>query len=192
MHTAFGHGALLSLRRLIGRFGAARDGATAVEFALVALPFFAMLFAILQTALVFFASQVFETAVAEASRKIMTGQATAAGMDAAGFKTELCNDLDALFDCANGVSVDVVVNSSFSSANPGPVPIKDGKVDSSGFGFDAGTGSTPGNPQIVTVRAVYQWPIYMSLMNPGLADIGNTRLLVATAVFQNEPFGQGS
>jgi Flp pilus assembly protein TadG len=190
MHTAFGRGPWRAMRRLIGRFGAARRGATAVEFALVAMPFFAMLFAILQTALVFFASQVFETAVAEASRKIMTGQVASAGMDGDAFKQEICNNLDALFDCENGVSVDVQVAASFSGANPGPVPIKDGKVDSSGFGFNVGTGSSPGNPQIVTVRAVYQWPIYMSMMNPGLANVGNTRLLVATAVFQNEPFGQ--
>jgi Flp pilus assembly protein TadG len=190
MHTAFGGSIMRRLGRLFGHFGHTRDGSTAVEFALVAMPFFAMLFAILQTALVFFATQVFQTAVAETSRKIMTGQVAAAGMDAAGFKNELCSHLDAMFDCQGGVSIDVKVSDTFSGANPGPVPIKNGKVDNTSFTFDTGQGSTPGNPQIVTVRAVYQWPIIMSLMNPGLADVGNTRLLVATAVFQNEPFGQ--
>ncbi|HVV95257.1 MAG TPA: TadE/TadG family type IV pilus assembly protein [Hyphomicrobiales bacterium] len=183
MHTAFAGNPASRLGRLLKRFARTGDGATAVEFALVALPFFAMLFAILQTALVFFASQVFETAVAEASRKIMTGQITSGSTDLAGFKTEICNNLDALFDCENGVSVDVTATDSFDGANPGPVPIKNGKVNSSGFVFEPGNGGS-----IVTVRAVYQWPIFMSLMNPGLADVGSTRLLVATAVFQNEPF----
>jgi Flp pilus assembly protein TadG len=187
MDTASRSAPRQGLGRLAGRFGAARGGATAVEFALVAMPFFAMLFAILQTALVFFANQVFETAVAEASRMIMTGQVASASMDAVGFKAQICQRLDAMFDCDNGVSVDVQVASTFSGATPGSVPIKNGKVDSSQFGFDSGAGG-----QIVTVRAVYQWPIFMSLLNPGLADVGNTRLLVATAVFENEPFGEGS
>ena len=50
-------------------------GATAVEFALVAAPFFALLIAILQTALIFLAQQVLQTATTEAARLVMTGQA---------------------------------------------------------------------------------------------------------------------
>jgi len=49
------------------------DGAAAVEFALVAAPFLAMVFAIIETAIVFFAGQALETAAADGSRLIMTG-----------------------------------------------------------------------------------------------------------------------
>ena len=38
-----------------------QDGAAAVEFALVAAPFLAMVFAIMETAIVFFAGQALET-----------------------------------------------------------------------------------------------------------------------------------
>ncbi len=41
--------------RLLGRYRRDSKGATAIEFAFVALPFFALLFAIIETALVFFA-----------------------------------------------------------------------------------------------------------------------------------------
>lgn len=43
--------------RATSRFVRQQDGAAAVEFALVALPFLALTFAILETALVFFAGR---------------------------------------------------------------------------------------------------------------------------------------
>jgi len=43
------------------RFRRSRRGSVAVEFALVAPLFFALLFAIIETAIVFFAGQVLET-----------------------------------------------------------------------------------------------------------------------------------
>ncbi len=48
-------GTTRGLRRLIVRFGRKDDGAAAVEFAFVVVPFFAILFAIIELALVFFA-----------------------------------------------------------------------------------------------------------------------------------------
>ena len=65
----------LRAAELVRRFVRQQDGAAAVEFALVAAPFLALIFAILETALVFFAGQALETAVANSSRLIMTGQA---------------------------------------------------------------------------------------------------------------------
>src|SRR5712692_11914383 len=63
-------------RRLLCR----EDGAAAVEFALVAAPFLALIFAIIETALVFFAGQYLETVVADSSRLIMTGQVQTQGL----------------------------------------------------------------------------------------------------------------
>ena len=64
---------------LARRFVRQQDGAAAVEFALVAAPFLALTFAILETAMVFFAGQTLEAAAADAGRLIMTGQAQNAG-----------------------------------------------------------------------------------------------------------------
>lgn len=50
------------------RFIKAREGATAVEFALIAGPFFLLLMGIIEIALFFFASTMIETATAEAAR----------------------------------------------------------------------------------------------------------------------------
>src|ERR1700690_1807777 len=92
--------------RAARRFVRHQDGAAAVEFALVALPFLALLFAILETALVFFAGQTLEAAAANSARLIMTGQAQSAGYAQADFKTAVCANLaGGLFDCTNGVYV---------------------------------------------------------------------------------------
>ena len=64
-----------SLRNILRRFRRSRRGSVAVEFALVAPVFFALLFAIIETAIMFFASQALETITANSARYIMTGQA---------------------------------------------------------------------------------------------------------------------
>ncbi len=62
-------------------FARSCKGATAVEFALVAAPFIALLMALVQTGLVFFAERVLDETVEEASRIIMTGQAQSGGLN---------------------------------------------------------------------------------------------------------------
>ena len=70
------------------RFRRDEDGATAVEFGLIALPFIALMMATIEIALVFFAGQALETAVDTASRLIRTGQAQQDGFNADDFKKE--------------------------------------------------------------------------------------------------------
>src|SRR5215470_4646164 len=65
----------VSFRKLLRRFGRNGRGSAAVEFALVAPMFFALLFAILETALMFFATQVLETITQNSARAVVTGQA---------------------------------------------------------------------------------------------------------------------
>src|SRR5262245_34622410 len=102
------------------RFAAARRlvheqaGAAAVEFAMVAAPFLAMLFAIIETGLVFFASQTLETAAADSARLVMTGQAQTASFDQAKFKEAVCSKIAGLFNCS-GISVDVQNYPAFSN-----------------------------------------------------------------------------
>ena len=55
---------------ILRRFRRNRRGSAAVEFALVAPIFFAVLFAIIELALVFFASQILETVTQDCARLI--------------------------------------------------------------------------------------------------------------------------
>jgi Flp pilus assembly protein TadG len=142
-----------------------------------------MLFAILQTALVFFADQVFQTAVADSARLIMTGQAQQESFDQEKFKKAVCDRVSNLFDCQNELRVDVRKYSSFASAQTGkPIDASGNLVDN--FVYQPGC---PGD--IVVVRVMYQWPVYVSLLGFNLADMANgKRLLMATSAFRNEPY----
>ncbi len=165
------------------RFIRQNDGAAAVEFGLVAAPFLALVFAIMETAVVFFAGQTLETAAADSARLVMTGQAQKQGFDQAKFKTEVCNRIFGLFNCSAGVQVDVRTYASFGSVNLSkPIDANGNMINN--FGYD------PGGPScIVVVRLLYQWPVYSSLMGLALNDMaGKKRLLVATSAFRNEPF----
>ncbi|MGB7222465.1 MAG: TadE/TadG family type IV pilus assembly protein, partial [Bradyrhizobium sp.] len=57
-------------RRLLGAFIKDRNGATAVEFALIAAPFLAILAALVQTFLLFFAQSLLENVVRQSARQI--------------------------------------------------------------------------------------------------------------------------
>jgi Flp pilus assembly protein TadG len=169
--------------RLVRRFARRQDGAAAVEFALVALPFLALTFAILETALVFFAGQTLETAVADSARLIMTGQAQSANYTANDFKNQVCARIASLFDCAGGVYVDVKSYSTFGSISSAQ-PVTNNQFDPTKVGYSL---AGPGCIQVVTLY--YQWPIYVSLLGNNLSNLsGNYRLLAASAVFKNEPY----
>ena len=170
--------------RAVRRFAWRQDGSAAVEFALVAAPFLALTFAILETALVFFASQTLEAAASEAGRLIMTGQAQTGGYSQNDFKNQVCNFLaGGLFDCANGVYVNVQTYNNFASANVAS-PIVNGQFNTANLAYNPGQ---QGN--IVVVSLYYQWPIYVTLFGDNLSNLSSgSRLLVATSVFRNEPY----
>jgi Flp pilus assembly protein TadG len=168
---------------LLRRFLRQRDAATMVEFGLLAAPFVAALFAILQTAIIFFASQSLETAAATSARLIFTGQAQLNGWSAAQFKAQVCDQIQSIFNCNSGVYVDVETFPSFSAVNTG-IPVSNGIFNSSSLGYN------PGGPgDIVMLRLYYQYPVYVNLLGFNLSNLtGGYNLFAATAVFKNEPY----
>jgi Flp pilus assembly protein TadG len=172
----------VSLRKALRRFRRSRRGSAAVEFALVAPVFFALLFAIIETAIIFFAGQVLETITQTSARYIMTGQAQTAALTSGQFKTYVCNQIPALFTCAN-VYVDVQSFSAFTGVT------FSSQIDAAS-NFVVPNNYSPGGPgQIVVVRLYYQWPLFVTGLGYNISNLsGSKRLLVATAAFQNEPF----
>lgn len=182
----------LAAFRFVKRLRRDEDGATAIEFAFVATPFFALLFAIIETALVFWTSQVMETAVSDASRLIYTGQfqrahggKNPAELQAA-FRTEICSRVVALFDCEGKLQVDVRSYSNFGDVGFSSMIDGDGAFASDSFTFE--------NSQeraIVVVRAAVEYPVFVTLLDASRANLANgKRLIAASAAFRNEPFGQ--
>lgn len=165
------------------RFVSDRRGATAVEFGLVALPFLALLLAILQMALVFFAGQTIETAVSRAARLVRTGQVQEQKLSAEQFKAEVCRVMASLFGCGSRLMVDVRTFQTFDSIDLGNPVDADGNLIKN-FVYHPGGGG-----DIVVVRAFYEWPIYARILGFDLANLANgNHLLAATAAFRNEPF----
>lgn len=170
-----------AMSRMLRFFVKRTDGVVAVEFGLLALPFFTLMFAILETSLLFFAGQALETITADSARLIMTGQAQTQNFDATKFQEAVCANTKGLFNCATGIKIDVRKYTAFKDANLAPPIDADGNLTNN-FAYD------PGQPgEIVVVRLFFQWPISFSSL--GLSNMaGGNRLLVATAAFRNEPF----
>src|SRR6201991_1183272 len=107
---------IASVNKALRRFRRNRRGSSAVEFALVAPIFLALLFAILETAIMFFAGQVLETVTQDSARMILTGQAQTASYTSVNFAKYVCGQVPALFNC-NNISIDVQSYPSFSNLN---------------------------------------------------------------------------
>jgi Flp pilus assembly protein TadG len=184
-----------SARNALLRFRRNRRGSAAVEFALVAPVFFALLFAILETALMFFATQVLETMTQDSARAIQTGQAQSGGVSVcqvagasapctqATFANYVCSQIPALFSCAN-LYVDVKsYSSSFASV------VINSQIDGSGNFVNNMQYNAGGPGDVVVVRLFYQWPLFVTGLGYNISNLaGSKRLLVATAAFQNEPY----
>ncbi len=171
--------------------GLARDqcGTTIVEFGLLALPFFAIIGAILETSFFFLSTQILDSAVDLSVRLIRTGQAQAQDYTADTFRNAICDNLMSLFDCSpNKLRVDVETVSTFSSASFSyPLEMDE---DTGEYEWTDTQAYTPGDgSEIVAVRVYYKWPTMLDLMGFNLSNAGEGyRLMASVRVFKNEPF----
>lgn len=173
------------LGRHVSRFTTERDGATAVEFALIAPPFFALLFAIFETTLFLFAQAALQNAANQAARMFMTGQVQNAGTTQSQFQTQICPLVSALFTCSN-VMVNVASSSDasgISTTAPTLTYNSNGTVSNT-WSYSLGT---PG--QLMVVQLVYQWPIVGIPLGSLLPGLGNgTTEMMGVAAFRVEPY----
>ncbi|WP_132520108.1 TadE/TadG family type IV pilus assembly protein [Rhizobium sp. BK376] len=178
-----------------------RDGATAIEFALLAIPYFVIVFAILETFIAFTAEQLVSNAVDTVGRQLRTGQITynlgrSTDKTQAQFRQLFCNEINILIQCSateiatpDKLWLDVESYTSFGSM-PTTVPMKNGDLDTSGLKYSPG-----GSGTINMLRAYYRWQIitdlvrpFVSTIRPSDGSIPSIFLIVATAAFQNEKY----
>ena len=169
-------------RGILNRFRRNRSASAAVEFALVAPVFFAMLFAIIETAIMFFANQLLESVTQSSARMILTGQAQNASYTQAQFQTYVCSQIPAILNC-NNISVDVEVYTVFPPGGWGS------QIDASGNFINNMQFNPGGAGNIVVVRLFYPWQLYVTGLGYNISNMtGNQRLLMAAAAFRNEPY----
>jgi Flp pilus assembly protein TadG len=170
--------------RFLSRLWRDRRGATALEFGLIALPFFSLLLAIFETTAVFFASATLENAVNDAARQIRTGQVQDGNISAADFTNLICGEVAPLLACDGNLIVDVRSFQNFQAVNFPPPLDPDGAFQIPPVFSPGGAGD------IVLVRVFYTWHVVTPLIGAFLANMsGNVRLISTATAFRNEPFG---
>ena len=166
-------------------FAKDRRGAAAVEFAMIAAPFFFLIFGLLEVCLIFIMTTIMENAVSEAARPLRTGEAQGAGMTEADFRDAVCAGLLEILECDGRLSIDVRTAADFGSTPTGSPLDEDGNLDNDDFMFAAG-----GANEIVAVRLFYEWELITPALSQPLVNMScNRHLLQASTVFRNEPFG---
>jgi Flp pilus assembly protein TadG len=177
-----------SMRRAGGRLKAwcsDNAGVTAIEFAMVAVPFLMLLFGIITVGLFFFTTFSLENAVERAARLIRTGQVQESGMTAAQFKEQVCVHAPAYVDCTGKMRVNVQSFADFSNV------VTPSCVDNGGnLVAPAGTAYSPGGSgQVVLVTVCYEWELAGNLPFLTVGSMPNgSALIQASTTFRTEPY----
>lgn len=160
----------------------ARDGAAAVEFGLLALPFLIVIFGILDVALMFFVDGSLDSGLHMAAREIRTGRAAIQKWDIVRFKQEVCGGMAFAFDCSNTLLVVTTAMDDFSSVTfTSPVNNRGLSVKEN---FAA---SEPGD--YVLIQAFLPWSSWLVPLGVDTAHLSDGRyVLSASALFRNEPY----
>ncbi len=175
----------LAVAGLGRRFGRAREGATALEFALIAGPFLIFLLAVMEIAYLFFLSVMVDNATLSSARKIRTGEMQFAAATPEDFWDDVCASIAIVAPCEGHLYLDVRTYENFATTRD-PAPIENNDFDPSDLQMDFGQ-----EGDIVLVRAYYIWDVFFPDLGTGLSNLnGGKRLLVTTVAFRNEPFGE--
>lgn len=192
--------------RLWRKLARSSDGAAAIEFAILAVPYFLIVFAIIETFVAFAAEQLVTNAVNTLGRELRTGQITynlnrsTTDMDVTKFRRAFCEEVNIMIQCSeeeiatpNKLYIDARTFTSFA-AIPKTIPRKStaaySDIDPTSFKF------TPGGPSSINMlRAYYRWQVITDLVRPFITTIRpadgsmpSDFLIVATTAFQNENY----
>lgn len=160
-------------------------GFTAVEFAMVALPFLMLLFGTIAVGLYFFTTFTLENAVEKAARQIRTGQAQTSGKTTAQFKSDVCSFAPGYVDCANKLRVNVAAFSSFGGI------VAPSCTDTGGnlIPEPAPTAVPGAAGDVVLVTVCYEWELAGALPFLKLGDMQNgSAMIQASTTFRTEPY----
>ena len=167
----------------IGKWWKNIGGTTAVEFALVGVPFVIMSIGTIEMALMFTSQSVLQEATFAAARVIRTGQVQLAGGTEELFRQEVCDFAELLIPCAE-IQFQVQNLPSFQDAQDEPDPTFDEDGNLQDQGFDPGDES-----DVVMIRVVYNYPVRTPLLQPALSNAsGGRRTMLSTIVLQTEPY----
>jgi Flp pilus assembly protein TadG len=176
-------------RGFFARFLHNRSGSTAIEFALLSIPFAALVFAILETCISFAGQQILSNVTDDIARQIRTGQLKPGpDLSETALVTKICDRLKIIVsaaDCPEALEVDLRKYDTFALAAAVRIKLADGDIDTTGF-----YPPEPGlSMSINMLRVFYRWPVITDFMSERLSNLdGGKTLHFATVTWQNEPF----
>ena len=185
---------------MLARLKKSKDGSAAIEFAILAIPYFMIVFAIIETFLALVGEQLVTNATDTMARKLRTGQ-IAADITRDAFRKQFCAEVSILITCSDAeiktpskLYIDLRTFATFADI-PKTIPLKasGGKyydLDDSTFGF------IRGGPQTINMlRVYYRWQVVADIVRPYLTNIRPADgsmpshfLIVATDAFRNEAY----
>lgn len=194
---------LTALMHPVKRIRKSESGSTALEFGVLAIPFFMIIVATVETLVAFAGEQILVNAVDKMSRQLRTGEITfnmgrTTDLTEAEFRELFCNEIKIVLSCSNTISSDQklfidlknVVNYSDIDVGIPKVNSADyAELDTSGFEYSPG-----GSGSINVLRVYYKWDVTVDLIRPYITNIrpgaegSEYYLMVSTMAFRNEGY----
>ena len=190
---------LARLTPLLKKFGVSREGTAAIEFAILAIPYFLVVFAIIESFIALMAEQVVVNATETMARRLRTGQISSS-ISKEDFRKSFCNEISVMITCSadeikteQKLYIDLRSFPAFKDI-PTTVPLKAyGEyydLDTAQFGFK------PGGPETINMlRVYYRWRViadiirpYLTKIRPADGSMPSHFLIVATDAFVNEKY----
>jgi hypothetical protein len=167
------------------------EGVAAVEFAIVALPFFLFIFGIIGFGLYFLASTSLEYGAESAARKVRTGEANKGEMTVGEFKQLVCDAAGTYINCSK-LAVLVQHAATWSGVAPQScTDDKGGMVGSTGDPGESISKYAGGASEVVLVTLCYKWDLADSFkflkMGSG-PDGSGPAIIQASTAFKTEPW----
>jgi Flp pilus assembly protein TadG len=188
-------GPSIGLASAARRFRADARGVTAIEFAIVAAPFFLLLMGIMTIGLQYLSVHFLEHGVEAAARKLRTGEAQKAGMTLADFRKLFCEEAGFIIACDNRLVIHIKSSETFAGLSPVTSCVTDGSLTpAAGSQGDDIRTRAGGASEAVMVSACYQWDMGLdlwqsvwNLISP-MPTVAGRPILSAATAFRSEPF----
>jgi Flp pilus assembly protein TadG len=175
---------------LAGRFGRLlrdRNGATAIEFTALAIPFALLVFAILESCIAFAGQELMASVTDDIARQLRTGQIKAADLNKDKLESMICDRMAIMVStsCEDNLEVDLKEYATFAAAAAVRTKLTaDKDIDTTGFAVTPGKSMTKN-----MIRVFYRWPVITDFMRKSMSNLkGGKTLHFATVTWQNEPF----
>ena len=171
------------LCKILNRWIKRKDGTTAIEFSLLAIPYVMLTIGIIELSIMYTAGSLLEGATSSAARLVRTGQIQQSGVaqPEEAFRDAMCSYATVLIRCEDIVIEALPLNSFADAEAMQPQYDAEGNMISQGF-------SIGGSNDRVLIRVSYRYSMMTPFIGPLLVGPANSRLFMSTIVLQSEPY----